>query len=240
MRTYDLQLLGRDAIAEGTMAFHFTRPADFAFKPGQAIDLILPAAPSTDPADSRHAFSIVSAPCESRLTIATRLRDSPYKQALGVLAAGAEVAMEGPFGTLTLHKERTRPAVMLAGGIGVTPFMSMLRQAAHDRLAQSLVLIYSNRRPEDAAFLGELQLLAAQYRQLRLVATMTQMSQSAKAWAGRTGAIDAALLRPIADDLTTAIYYLAGPPVMVEAMHELLNKVGVDDDDIRSETFYGY
>lgn len=240
MRTYDLQLEGRDIVAEGTMAFHFTKPADFTFKPGQAIDLVLPAAPTADPASGRHTFSLVSAPGEGRLTIATRMRDSPYKRALGTLASGAPVRIEGPFGSLTLHNDRARPAVLLAGGIGITPFMSILRQAARDRLPQPLLLLYSNRRPEDSAFLAELQTLAEQNRHFRLAATMTQMSKSSQPWAGRSGAIDEALLRPIAGDFKAAIYYLAGPPAMVESLRLHLNRVGVDDDDIRSEEFYGY
>lgn len=240
MRTYDLKLEGRDEIAAGTMAFHVTKPADFAFKPGQAIDLILPAVPTADPASGRHAFSIVSAPFESRLTIATRMRDSPYKRALGTLAIGSPIQVEGPFGSLTLHNDRARPAVLVAGGIGITPFMSILRQTAHDQLPHALILLYANRRPEDTAFLAELQTLAEQNRHFRLLATMTQMSKSSLPWSGRSGAIDEALLRPVAGDFRTAIYYLAGPPAMVEALHQLLSRIGVDDDDIRSEEFYGY
>jgi ferredoxin-NADP reductase len=72
------------------------------------------------------------------------------------LPIGAGIAIEGPFGSLTLHNDRTRPAVCIAVRIGITPFMSIVRQAAHDGLRQRLVLLYSNRRPEDAAYLAEL------------------------------------------------------------------------------------
>lgn len=240
MSTYETKLQGREDLAEGTMAFHFAKPPGFAFKPGQTIDLILPAPPDGDAQNARHTFSIVSAPFEGDLTIATRMRDSAFKRTLKTLPIGAAIRFEGPFGSLTLHGNRARPAVLIAGGIGITPFVSILRQAAQDQLAQSLVLLYSNRRPEDAAFLAELQALAGQNKNFRLLATMTELGKSARPWTGETGRIDAALLKRIGSELATPIYYLAGPPALVEAMRKNLNLAGVDDDDIRSEEFYGY
>lgn len=240
MSTYEARLEGREEIAEGTMAFHFEKPGDFHFKPGQAIDLILPALADKDVQNGRHAFSIVSAPFENRLTIATRMRDSPFKGALGSLAAGAHVQVEGPFGSLTLHNNRARPAVFIAGGIGITPFVSILRQAARDRLPQRFVLIYSNRRPEDAAFLAELQALERHMESFHLAATMTEISHSRQSWSGGMGTIDGEVLKRATGDLSAPIHYLAGPPKMVEAMRDLLNLAGTDEDDIRSEEFYGY
>lgn len=240
MSTYETKLQGREDVAEGTMAFHFEKPQGFVFKPGQTIDLILPAAPGGDAQSARHTFSIVSAPYQGDLTIATRLRDSAFKRALKALPIGAALRFEGPFGALTLHGNRARAAVLIAGGIGITPFVSILRQAAQDQLAQSLVLLYSNRRPEDAAFLAELQALEGRNKNFRLLATMTAPGQSARPWTGATGRIDDALLKRIGGELATPIYYLAGPPALVEAMRKNLSLAGVDDDDIRSEEFYGY
>lgn len=240
MATYDVRLQSREEIAEGTMAFHFEKPRDFAFKPGQAVDLVLPASSGVEGESARHAFSIVSAPFEDRLTIATRMRDSVFKRALKSLPVGAALGLEGPFGSLTLHKNRARPAVFIAGGIGITPFISILRQAAYDRLPQRMVLLYSNRRPEDAAFLADLQAMGQQLEGFTLVATMTQTETSRRPWMGETGAIGTAMLGRIAGELQEPIYYLAGPPAMVESMHTTLNQVGAEDDDIRSEGFYGY
>ena len=145
----------------------------------------------------------------------------------------------GPIGEFTLGNGG-RPAVFIAGGIGITPFMSMLRQAAAERSPQPLVLLYSNRRPEDAAFLGELQELERQNGNFRLVATMTEMSKSARPWSGQTGFVDADLIRRATRGLTAPIYYVVGPPAMVLAMQETLRGAGVSDEDIRSEEFYGY
>ena len=240
MTTFSVRLQRREEVAHGTTAFHFDKPAGFSFKPGQAVDLILLDPPTTDGADGRHAFSIVSAPFEPELVVATRMRESVFKNALKGLPIGSSAQLEGPFGSLTVHNDRARPAVLIAGGIGITPFMSILRQAAKDQLQQRLVLLYSNRRPEDSAFLVELQQLERENKNFRLVATMTQMRVSKLPWQGETGLLGEALLKKIGAELVAPIYYLAGPPAMVGALRDNLNHAGVNDDDIRSEEFYGY
>ena len=240
MTTYDVKLKKREEVAEGTMAFHFDKPAGFSFKSGQAIDVILINPPAGDAASGRHTFSLVSAPFQDDLVVATRMRDSVFKRALKSMSIGSSMRLEGPFGSLVLHNNRSRPAVFIAGGIGITPFMSILRQAAKDQLPQRLILLYSNRRPEDAAFLAELQQLEQQNKNFRLVATMTEMDKSSRPWKGQTRMIDEDLVKKINGDLSAPIYYLAGPPGMVEALRQTLNHAGIDDDDIRSEEFYGY
>jgi ferredoxin-NADP reductase len=234
-----VRLQGREVVAEGTTAFHFEKPASFRFKAGQAIDVVLPDAPGTGEA-VRHTFSLVSAPFQRHLAVATRLRDSAFKRALKALSVGSVLRVDGPSGSLTLHNDRARPAVFIAGGIGITPFISILRQAEHDQLPQKLALVYSNRRPEEAAFLAELQQLERGDARFRLWATMTRMSQSSRPWDGAVGHVDAALLKRVTAGLTPPVYYVAGPPSMVRATRQMLYETGIDDDDIRSEEFYGY
>lgn len=240
MSTYRSTLLGREEIAAWTMAFHLAKPPGFTFKAGQAIDVVLSEQAGMDEGNARHTFSIVTAPHEDKLTIATRMRDTPFKNRLKDLPDGAAIGIDGPSGSLLLHKQHDRAAVMIAGGIGITPFISILRQAASDPLPRHLVLLYSNHRPEDAAYLAELQALERSNEHFRLLATMTRMSNSSEPWSGATGAIDAKLLREVSAELPAPIYYLAGPPAMVAAMRKTLNDAGVDDDDLRSEEFYGY
>lgn len=240
MSTCQALLQAREEVAVGTMAFHFQRPAGFAFKAGQAIDLILPAAEVAGGQSQRHAFSLVSAPFEDELVITTRMRDSVFKRALRMLPIGALVEIEGPFGSLTLHSDRARPAIFIAGGIGITPFMSVLRQATHDRLPQEMVLLYSNRRPEDAAFLPELQNLERHNAKFHLVPTMTEMGKSLMPWQGETSHVTEDLLRKTMNGFLKPVFYVAGPPGLVAAVCDMLNRVGVNDDDIRSEEFYGY
>jgi ferredoxin-NADP reductase len=238
--THEVRLAGHEEIAAGSMAFHFEKPAGFSFKPGQAIDLILMNPPSAEAASGRHTFSLVSAPFQSTLTIATRLRDSAFKRTLQALPVGSLARLDGPFGSLTLHSNRARPAVFIAGGIGITPFMSILRQAAQDQLPQRLILLYSNRRPEDAAFVAELQELERCNKNFRLVATMTEMHRSSRPWRGGTGLIDQDFVISVSKELAAPIYYIAGPPSMVAGLRQTLARAGINDDDVRSEEFYGY
>lgn len=230
MNTHEVLVKGHETVAAGTMAFRLSKPAGFAFKPGQAVTVSL-IDPPAEANSTQRIFSLVSAPFEDELTVATRMRDgSAFKRALGMLPLGAKVKLKGPRGVMTLHEDRSRAAVFIAGGIGITPFMSMLRQAAHDRLAQRLLLLYSSRRPQDAAFLAELQGLAQRNGNFRLLARMTDVE----------GFIDESTVKRFAGDAVAPIYYLAGPPAMVNAMKAVLRGAGVSDEDIRSEQFFGY
>jgi ferredoxin-NADP reductase len=118
--------------------------------------------------------------------------------------------------------------------------MSMLRQATKDRLPQKLLLVYANRQPGDAAFLAELKDLERQNETFRLVATVTETGDPRHPWDQQTGRIDRALIERTTADLERPIYYVAGPPGLVEAMRQTLSDAGVEDDDIRSESFHGY
>lgn len=230
----------RELIAEATMAFHFDKPAGFEFRPGQSIDLTLIDPPETDAEGNTRTFSIASSPFDVDLMVATRLRDTAFKRVLRNVTLGIRIKVDGPGGSFTLHKNSAKPAVFLAGGIGITPFLSMLRQAAHERLPHKLFLFYSNRRPEDAPFMAELEELTKRNPNFQLVSTMTEMSRSAKLWKGETSFINREMLSKHVTQLQGPIYYIAGPPGLVVAMHQVLSQAGVDEDDIRAEEFSGY
>lgn len=240
MSTYDVALIKRVPVAEGTMAFHFGRPPSFRFKAGQAIDVTLISPPQTDAEGDTRTFSLVSAPHEDELVVATRMRDTAFKRTLGMMEPGSEVRITGPFGALTLHEDAARPAVFLAGGIGITPFVSMSRQAAHDATPHHIYLFYSNRRPEDAAFLEELQMLEQRNPRYRLIPTMTDMPRSNRYWQGETAFIGESLLRRHLGDVGRPVYYVAGPPAMVAALHEMLAGMQIGEGSIRIEEFAGY
>lgn len=230
MASHEVRLRGSEAIAEGTMLFRFDKPAGFAFQAGQAVDIAL-LEPPAEPNSSHRLLSIVSAPYEDEISVATRMREgSAFKRALKALPLGAKVRVKGPTGVMTLHDDAERAAVFIAGGIGITPFMSMLRQAAHDRLRHRFFLLYSNRVPAQAAFLEELTLLGTQYDRFQLVARMTDAE----------GFLDAPAIQRVTAQAHAPLYYLAGPPAMAEAMTRILRGAGVKDEDIHSEEFYGY
>ncbi len=235
-----VKLKAREQVAEGTMAFHFEKPNGFEFRAGQAMDITLLDPPETDAEGNIRTFSVASPPFEDRLTITTRMRDSAFKRVLKNMPLGTAVKIAEPGGSLTLHKNPSKPAVFLAGGIGITPFLSILRQAAQDKLSHQLYLFYSNRRPEDAPFLDTLNELQRANPNFRFIPTMTEMAKSHRQWTGETGVIDSKMLAKNIPNVHGPIYYIAGPPAMVAAMRQMLITASVDEDDIRTEEFSGY
>jgi len=240
MPDWRVKLTKRDEIAERTMAFHFERPEDLEFIAGQFVDLSLINAPEIDSAGSSRTLTIASAPFENELMFAMRMRDTAFKRSLRDLPIGSESMIDDPAGVFILHHDPSRPAVFIAGGIGITPFLSMLREAARDTLPHQLHLFFSNRRPEDAAFLPELQDMQQINPNYRFIPTMTQMWRSKKGWKGETGYINAALLSKYIGSIVGPIYYVAGPPSMIEATRQKLLEHGVDRNDINADSFDGY
>jgi len=234
------ELKGREEVAEQTIAFRFEKPGGWTFRAGQFIDMTLLNPSETDAEGNTRAFSIASGPHERDLMVTTRMRNTAFKRVLKTLPIGAGVKIDGPFGDLTLPHNADRTLVFIAGGIGITPFRSMLVSAAGEKLPHRIFLFYSNRRPEDAPFLEELKALERENPNYRCIATMTAMDRSHRPWHGETRLIDQEMLYKHLKDAGSPIYYIAGPPAMVKGLHEMLNKMAVDDDDIRGEEFSGY
>jgi ferredoxin-NADP reductase len=237
MPLFTTRLLGSQEVARGTLALRFERPDGFAFKAGQAINLALVDPPETDAKGNSRTFSVASAPGEESVQVATRMRDTAFKRVLGSLAAGAEVKMRGPMGNFTLPDDASRPVVLLAGGIGITPFMSMLRHEDREGSRRERVLFYSNRSEFDAPFLGELQRLARAGSGLRLVARITENAPAPGTWGGIA---DPELLARELQGVASPLFYLAGPPGMVGALRKALGAMGAAADAIRTDEFYGY
>ena len=196
--------------------------------------------PETDVKGNARPFSVASAPSEDHLMIATRMRDTAFKRVLKTMLPRAKVQIMGPAGKFALDEGATRPCAFLAGGIGITPFISMLRQATAEKSKRKFYLFYGNRRPEDAAFLDELRELQMRNPNYRLIATMAEMEKSRQPWTGETGLIGRDLLARHLVDFAAPAYYIAGPPAMVETMQEMLARAGVDAEDVRTDEFYGY
>ena len=234
------RLISREEVAEGTMAFHFEKPPGFSFTAGQSADVTLIDPLETDAEGNTRTFSIASPPFANELVFTTRMRNTAFKRSLKEATSATKLKISPAAGSFTLHKNLAKPAVFLAGGIGITPFLSMVQQADRDRLSQKLYLFYSNRRPEDAAFLDTLRALETTNPNFRLICTMTEMSKSKKEWKGETALIDKEMLCRHLANLQGPIYYIAGPPTMVTAMHETLMSAGVEENNIRTDEFVGY
>jgi ferredoxin-NADP reductase len=234
------KLLSRHEVAERTTAFRIEKPANWTFKAGQFLDMTLLNPPETDAEGNSRSFSIASAPHEESLMVTTRMRDTAFKRVLNTMPLGSAVRIEGPSGDLTLHDDVKRTAVFLAGGIGITPFRSIAFRAAKERLPHRIFLFYSNRRPEDAAFLEELQALEHENPNYKLIASMTGMAKSHRSWQGESGQIHQAMLSRYLMDAVSPIYYIAGPPEMVKGLHATIHAAGASDGDIRAEEFSGY
>ncbi|MGI0130426.1 MAG: FAD-dependent oxidoreductase [Thermoplasmata archaeon] len=237
---FTTSLRAREEVAEGTMAFHFDRPAGFSFRAGQATDFTLLAPSETDAEGDTRTFSIASPPSANEVLVATRLRDTAFKRVLRTVPLGTAVRVAAPGGNMTLHNDAQRTAVLLTGGIGITPFRSIVLRASIEKLSHKIYLFYSNHRPEDAAFLEELHGLERTNPNYHFIPTMDGMERSRRPWEGEVGHIDRALVDRYLIDPIRPVYYSAGPPAFVTAMRTMLHGFGVDDDDIRTEEFSGY
>lgn len=229
--SYDVRLLRKKEVAEGTMEFTLEKPKGFEYRAGQFGDLVLPPSTGLAGDNAKHGFSFVSAPFEDTLRMATRMRKtSAFKNAAAQVPEGTMVQLLALWGDFTLHKNAAIPAVFVIGGIGITPVRSIIAQATHDKAPHHITLIYANRTRELAAYTDELQGFAAANPNFTFVPVYTDTQ----------GRVNAATLRQHIPDITVPRYYLAGPEGMVKAMRGLLDEIGADEDNIRTEEFDGY
>src|SRR5438309_8048302 len=194
MISYQSTLIGRTEVAESTMAFQFEKPKGFIFKPGQYIDLALLDSQPGLSNGLTHTFSIASSPSDEEILVTTRMRNTVFKQALSTLPIGTGVRIEGPMGSFSLHNNTARPAVFLAGGIGVAPFLSIITHATGEKLRHEIFLFYANRHLEDAAFINVLWQLERANPRFRFVPTLTRTANNNGGWKGKTGYISSEML----------------------------------------------
>jgi ferredoxin-NADP reductase len=240
MPPYKAKLKAQEALCAGTTAFYFEKPQDFKFEAGQFVNFTLLSPGETDVEGNTRALSIASAPQEQNLMVALRLRATAFKRSLNSLPLGTELLLQGPYGWLTLPRNTLRPAVLLAGGIGITPFRSLVMSEAESRSPRRIFLFYSVRVPEEAAFLKELQQMEQHNERYKLICTVTQPEKVRMPWRGETGRISIEMLSKWVPDLSAPIYYIAGPPGMVTGVRRMLIDSGIGEEDIRAEEFSGY
>ena len=234
MESHIVKLLKKEEVAEKTIAFKLEKPEGFEFAPGQYMQVFL----SEDKNDSR-TFSIASAPHEDFLMFATRIREgSDFKLRLTQLNEGDEIRIEAPGGKFLLPADQT-PVGLLVGGIGITTVRSMVKNEEHGRTEREITVFYSNKKPEEAAFLHEFETIALP--NYRLVATMSDVKPDRKEWSGETGEINETMLKKYVKDLSLPVFYAVGPPGFVEGMISLLYSMNnVPSTHVRSEDYAGY
>jgi ferredoxin-NADP reductase len=236
-------LAGREQIADATYAFRLDlKGQPFSYKAGQTIDLTFPDMPHTDHVGNRRTFSIATSPGKRALFFATRYRGSAFKRSLIEAPLGQELELDGPYGSFTLPV-KPAGAVLLAGGIGVTPFRAMVEEVRERSLEHKLTLIHSNRTPEETPFLGELTSWATVIgERFCYVPTMTRAADSKQPWTGEKRRLTAESLRDWLPhgERAASVHYVAGPEGFVHGAAEALKAAGVDEDQIRTEEFPGY
>ena len=212
----------------------------FPFTPGQYNTVTIPNPLYQDEEGNTRQFSIASSPRDPFILIATRMRASAFKRTLAEVPLGTRVNFRGPLGKFTLPEDAAHPIVLIAGGIGITPFRSMIKHATEQRLPHRLTLIYSNRTPQEAPFLDELRGWERENPSFRFIPTITRPEAAPAGWTGRTGYVDAAFLRETLEGLEQYVFYAAGPPRMVDGVKQALVQAGVAEDRMRTEEFSGY
>jgi len=204
-----------------------------------------------DPKGPIRHFTISSSPTENFIMFSTRIRDSPYKKRLSTLEEGTKVKVRGPEGQFVLHQDYSKPAVFLSGGIGVTPFRTMIKYATDKQLPLKIIMFDSNRDRDNILFKKEFDDWSNINKNLKIIYTISedqhgqQSSTTAKNddWKGEYGRIDKAMILKYVDInmLNNSIFYICGPPSMLKAMQALLEEgLKIPKERIKVEEFTGY
>jgi len=231
-RGFRIRVVSSRPLTPTTHAIEVEKPEAFTFGPTQFTFLQLQTVEGMD----ARPMSLATSPTRPHLEYAVRLSHSPYKRAFAALQPNDEVRVFGPIGDFVLHE--TRPAVLLAGGIGITPLKGMAEYAADKALPIPIRLVYSNRSEDEIVYRDELDVLEQQNSRFRVLYTLTRTAD--KLWRGLSGRIDRELLKEAALGLADPIYYVSGTPSMVAGTLRLLRGLEIPDADIEIEAFRGY
>lgn len=203
-----------------------------SFEPGQFVWLTLHRSPFSI---REHPFSIASAPIDKdRLSFVIK-EVGDFTRRIGQVAVGAPAYVDGPHGALTLGARPAAGIVFLAGGVGIAPILSMLRQLRANRDSRPLKLVYGNRVKEQIVHGDELE---AMTRALDLSVTHV-LSEPPEGWRGPVGMIDESLIRCQCEcpDRAGWLYVVCGPPPMIDAAEDALVAMGIPAGRIVSEKF---
>ena len=231
-----LKLIARHQEDETCESFQFQPEGPLTFEAGQYLRYTLDH-PAPDNRGVSRFFTVASAPSEPFVMLTTRFSTpgSTFKRALRRLEVGAVVEAAGPYGRFT-YAEREMPAVFVAGGIGITPFRSILLDLASRPYGADITVLYGNRTPE-IPFRHLFDDLTSKQPRLRIVYVISEPNPE---WHGPVGRIDEAFIREHVSLASMPAFYVSGPKAMVEAIEGALHTVGVADEKIKKDYFPGY
>ena len=229
------------------MSFKFSKSDDhnhLKYRAGQFA--IIDLGTKEDPKGPLRSFTMASSPTEDVILITTRIRDTPFKRKLATLEIGSTAKITSPFGKFVLPDDHLKSVVFLSGGIGVTPFRSMIRYATDKQVPSKVTMFDSNRNVENTLFKEEFDDCLKRNSNLKIVYTITEEEQSKNAveeWKGERGYINKAMLTKYLtrNELDNSIFYICGPPGMLKAMKKLLeDDLNIPKQRIKIEEFTGY
>lgn len=204
------------------------RPPGFTYSAGQHAIVRL----ATQQGPDMRPLSIASMPEADELEFATRSGPSAFKQAFLRLRPGDHLKVSRPMGTFAFDPQR--PAVMVAGGIGITPLRSMLLTLAKThRVRQPVRLLFANRSLDEVPYRTDLERLADQHSQLRITWVLRDVPATSPRGEVLAGRIDHDLLSRVAAEHPEAMYYVTGPTSMVTDMATVIRDIGVPKSRIR-------
>jgi|SRR5208283_1624593 len=209
------------------------------YKAGQVLDYELDALAFPDERGNRRHFTISSSPTEKGIVMfTTRMRGSGFKETLRQAPIGYELTCETPEGEFILRQGDTRLShVFIAGGIGITPYRSILRCSADMNEPLNVLMLYFSRLSSDIIFRLQLERIARQMPTFSLVNVLTEHEEG---WKGEQGELGEAILRKWVPDPEGLCFWVSGPPGMVGTCRELLEHIGVKQQSIRTDRFMGY
>ncbi|MDP6627260.1 MAG: ferredoxin reductase family protein [Methanopyri archaeon] len=219
LETHDVHTITLRPV-DGTVLDH--EPGQFAFLTLRSEDIPI----------EEHPFTITSAPGQD--TISFSIKESgDFTALLGKVGRRDTAHVEGPYGVFS-NRGMPGPFVLIAGGIGITPLMSMLRAMHKDDGQQArTLLLYANRTQGDIAFLGELAAIERGSDWLRVVHILS----SENIVGMRNGYVDGPVLKEEVEDLVGSTYFICGPPPMMDALRTTLAELGLPDDLVITERF---
>lgn len=218
-------------------SFRFTAKENVDFKPGQFFFVGI----KIDGAERTKHFSFSNSPTEKGyIEFTKRLTGSDFSNALDRLKKDDRAKIKMPLGTFTFEGEYEKIA-FLSGGIGITPIRSICKFAADKGLKTDMALLYGNNTEEDIIFREDLDNMQSQNKNLRVFHTLTSPGVNRNGWKGRTGYIDADMIRRDIPDFKDRVFYLCGPPAMVDSLKKAISdRLGVSPEKIKVENFSGY